>query len=135
MLIVCPSQKVAVLNLMLAAGGALHTPQLVIVKNPAYAPTPQTAFADLVPCTFNGSAAVSPYVFTAPFVNDAGAAELMGAWAPFFSADGLITETITGYAVLNTAGNAIVWTEALVTPVVVSTIGTGILLAARLILA
>jgi len=95
--------RLLALNALLAVTGPFNAMKLVLYKTPV-TPGPATAFADLTLADFTGYAAVAGQVFSAAYYDVDFTALSLGEDALFLCSGSAISNTIYGYALLDTAG-------------------------------
>lgn len=117
--------KLNALAQLVAAGGDLHLPTLVLFTNPVI-PTTDTLAADLTPPTFTGYTPVVGVVFGTPFVAVDGRAVVAAPSEDFIRTGGAISETIYGWALMNVGLTALYYAEALDVPVPLADAGDGL---------
>lgn len=89
-------------------GGDLLDPRLVLFTNAAASVNPNDNVpADLTAPTFGSYAVVNPAAWGTPYVNPQGGAEVLGPQTTYVSSNNNAGDPVTGCALLNTAGTAI----------------------------
>lgn len=120
--VVPAAERLAALTQLLAVGGPLNANKLKLYKNPLTL-TPAIVLADLVEADFDGYAAVSPVVWSAPFRDVDGSALVLGGDAPFICTGDTISNSIYGYYLTNTGSTVLIAVYAFAAPVGVSVAG------------
>jgi hypothetical protein len=117
--------QLAALTALKATGAPLEEPTLILFVNQV-TPTKETVIGDLVEATFNGYAEVEELVFGTPYQNVNGQAQMNAPSVDFVSTDGVIQETVFGWALVNAAKTALYYCELLTTPVPITAGGQGV---------
>ena len=117
--------RLAALAALAASGEPLHLPTLILFNNPI-ALNPTLVIGSLTECTFSGYAASAGLVFGTPYLDVNGTARTAAPSVEFISTDGMVIETIYGWALVNAGKTALYYAELLDTPVPITAGSQGV---------
>ena len=118
------AEKVMMLGVQIAVGGAFRTSTLILFANDIQ-PGPTTVFADLVPPTFTGYAAVAGIVFGTPYIDPAGDVIVTAPSVDFICSGGTPTDIIYGWALVDAGLTTLRQAARLGAPVPIAAPGDG----------
>lgn len=119
--------KLAIVPLVVAAGGPLHTATLRLFTNVG-PPADTWNWATITEATFDGYAASTITAWGTPYIDANGFFRVDGTPGTFVATDGTVTNTVQGWAVTTGATTAIVLVEAaaLIPPIYIAAAGQGV---------
>lgn len=119
--------RLAALTALKGVGQALNAASLILYSN-GVAITPATVMADLTECTFTGYAADAGQAFGTSYLDPAGVPSIAAPSVQFESTDGVVVETIYGWALTNVGKTALYYAEALPVPVPITAGSQGVII-------
>lgn len=110
---------------LIATGGPLKGTQLILFSNNLTL-GPNTQVSDLTPCTFTGYTPVAAIAFGTPYIDLNQNARVDAPSNTFVATSGTPTDTIAGWALLDTAGTALIEAAMLPVPVQITQASDGV---------
>lgn len=106
---------------------------LIQTEDPAFTPNANMTYAEFAAAeaTFSGYARSAAVVWGPAFKDSQGRGVLAGDSKQFTASAATIGNTVTGYAVLNAAGNDLLWAELFDTPRVIDAAGKAIIVVPK----
>lgn len=108
--------QIAALEALKGTGLPLAAATLILFTNNVE-PTRDTVMADLDEATFNGYAAEAGLAFGDAYLNSAGRVVIGAPSHTFISTNGLVAETVQGWALVNAGKTTLYYAERLSQPV------------------
>lgn len=117
--------QLEVLTALKATGSPLHAPTLVLfTASPPL--NVDTKLSDLTLATFTGYAAVTALAFGTPYIDVNGMSVIVAPSEDFISTADTPSETITGWALVDSGLTTLYYAEVLDTPVPITQAGDGL---------